>query len=199
MINRIEEVRKQIEQDLSRDSARSDDTSILLSPCGYYQLEIAEYIITANIDASVAVITRTSINKVIATISRNDSRFPHAWISHQERDYLLCSEDFEGQSIVDLNSGKTAGFSSPDDRFIWLDFHPSPDFTKLAVGGCYWACPHMVVVYDFRRPMCLPLPRLGEFFEPGKEFKACSFGKWISESSFTVRTTQGETRFELKD
>ncbi len=102
----------------------------------------------------------------------------------------------EGQTVIDLSSGQVAGFSSPDDPFIWTEFHPSPDKTRLAVIGCYWACPFQITVYDFREPMNLPLPTIAEFMLPGNNAK---FKEWISADSFTLLDEIGKVwMFDLE-
>jgi hypothetical protein len=112
-------------------------------------------------------------------------------ITRDGRDYLLFPEDLEGQTVIDLMTGRVEGFSSPDDTFIWTEFHPSPDVSLLAIIGCYWACPYQVTVYDFREPMNLPLPKVGEFVLTGGSAR---FGGWVSATAFTLVEPGEEAR-----
>lgn len=166
-----------------------------LSPCGRYRLEIAEYEDEHGADFAVAVVSRIDDEHELASIKRNDSRCFYAWVSRAGHDYLLFSEDLEGQTVVDLTDGLTAGFSSPDDPFIWTEFHPSPDRTKVAIIGCYWACPHQVTVYDFHEPLNLPMPKLAEFVLPENDAK---FAGWVLEGAIRVQSKDGSVRmFDL--
>ncbi|MDR6969573.1 hypothetical protein J2X31_003606 [Flavobacterium arsenatis] len=70
------------------------------------------------------------------------------WIYKDKKDYLLLPEFQGGQSVFDVEEKKLYSFYSEDDPFIWANIFVSPDNTKLAVTGCYWACPFEIVVYD---------------------------------------------------
>jgi hypothetical protein len=71
-----------------------------------------------------------------------------AWIYKDKKDYLLLPEFQGGQSIFDVAEQRLYSFYSEDDPFIWTNIYISPDKTKLAVTGCYWACPFEIVIYD---------------------------------------------------
>jgi hypothetical protein len=67
-------------------------------------------------------------------------------------DYLFCGEDYQGYSLINLTTGAykvhrpeamLKGFG-----FCFASVSYSPDFKKLVVHGCYWACPYEVRVYD---------------------------------------------------
>lgn len=175
---------------LQRQSAATLDTPSYhweeSSPCGRYQLIVDEFAIPDNSTTSdlvVATIQLRGTNEVVAQIMRNDSRLFYAWVTRDDHDYFLFPEDLEGQSVVDLTERQIAGFAEKDGGFIWTEFHPSPDKSKLAIIGCCWACPYQVLVYDFRDPMSLPLPILAEFSLPGSN---AQFGAWSSNESFTL-------------
>ncbi len=78
------------------------------------------------------------------------------WIYKDKKDYLLLPEAQGGQSIFDIAEQKLHSFYSSEDPFIWTDIHVSADKTKLAVTGCYWACPFEIVVYDCTELTKLP-------------------------------------------
>jgi hypothetical protein len=186
MINEIQQVREAIERDLVSARLCSEERLVELSPCGRYELEVNCYA-TADLPAyptiAVAVIRGVATGEMIAAINRNDDRCFHAWVTRDGHDYFLLPEDLEGQTVIDLSTRKVASFSSPDDPFIWTEFHPSPDKMRLAIIGCYWACPFQINVYDFREPLNLPLPTLAQFVLPENNAK---FGEWISAHSLTV-------------
>lgn len=187
MTNEIQKVREATELGLASAELGPDDPVTEMSPCGRYRLVIEEYV-AEGADFAVAVVYNVNTGQKVATVKRNDSRCFYAWLSRAGCDYLLFPEDLEGQTVVDLTAGVVAGFSSPDDPFIWTEIHPSPDRTKLAVIGCYWACPFQVMVYDFHDPLDLPLPKLVEFVLPDAN---AQFGGWASESAFRVCSADG--------
>ena len=188
MVNEIRKVREAIDRGLASANLTPGGPTIELSPCGRYRLQIKEYDTADGADFAVALVSHAASGQEIATIRRNDSRCFYAWVSRDGHDYLLFPEDLEGQTIIDLTSGRVAGFSSPDDPFIWAEFYPSPNRTKLAVVGCYWACPYQVTVYDFRDPLKLPLPKLAEFVLPDNN---AQFAKWGTEAAIRVRSQDG--------
>ena len=86
------------------------------------------------------------------------------WAVASGREYLLCAEaQLGGQTVVDLSGRQVVSYAPPEqDGFIWAEFHLSPDGRTLAAAGCYWACPYVVKLFDFSRPLALPLPELQE-------------------------------------
>lgn len=70
------------------------------------------------------------------------------WIHKDKKDYLLLPEFQGGQSVFDVDERRLYSFYSENDPFIWNNIHISPDKTRLAVTGCFWACPFEIVVYD---------------------------------------------------
>lgn len=191
MTNEIQKVREATERWLATARLSPGGPVIELSPCGRYGLEIEEYAYEHGADCAVAVVRRTADGQEVATVKRNDSRCFYAWVSLGGHDYLLFPEDLEGQTVIDLTDGRVAGFSSPDDAFIWAEFHPSPDRTKLAVVGCYWACPYQVTVYNFHDPLNLPLPKLAEILLPEND---AEFEEWVTGGAFRVRSKDGTIR-----
>jgi hypothetical protein len=195
--NEIQKVREAIERGLASARPSPGGAVTELSPCGRYWLELEEYITADGSDFAVAVVRRTASGQEVATVKRNDSRCFYAWVYQGDNDYLLFPEDLEGQTVIDLTAGQVASFSSPNDAFIWVECHPSPDRTKLAVVGCYWACPYQVTVYDFNDPLNLPLPKLAEFVLPDNDAK---FEGWVTDTRLHVRSNDGAVReFEVPE
>ena len=62
----------------------------------------------------------------------------------------------------------------------------SPDNNKLAVIGCYWACPYVSRIYDISRPDQYPFPLL---FESDENMGL----KWISNHKLEIKNRNGET------
>ena len=153
------------------------------SPSGNFSLDTAEYAVpSSNWRYSRGVVSAVNDEVVIADVHRNYLQFWHTWAHHANgREYLLCGEDYQGQTIVDLTRRRTttyfpdAGFSGAG--FCWVAAYPSPDCTLLAIDGCYWACPYEIVVVDFREPESLPYAEIARF--PG----AWEWKGWIDSAT----------------
>lgn len=192
MTNEIQRIRSVMEREFDPTFIMCDDHLEVTSPCGKYLLVTDAFGTAADPKSPsivVAIVREVSTGEVLATIKRNDDRLFFAWVTREGHDYLLFPEDLEGQSVVDLTDRRIAGFASEDGDFIWTEFHPSHDKTKLAIVGCYWACPYQVTVYDFREPMKLPLPIVVQFDLPGNNAR---FGQWDSDNSFTLVDDLGQ-------
>jgi hypothetical protein len=135
------------------------------SPSGKYKLVISSY----DQGKGYWNYTRGEVyenEKRIADVKRNYSAFPFSWIEGHKNghDYLICGEDYQGQTIVELDTGKRLDhMSKGHDKghgFCWAAHSPSPDGTMLLVSGCYWACPYEFVIFDFSEPMSPPWKEL---------------------------------------
>lgn len=121
---------------------------------------------------------------LVATVCRNYSMFPFAWVeNHPKGHFLVCGEDYQGQTVVNLESGQVVSYlpEAADEGcgFCWADIHPSPDGLTLAVEGCYWACPYEVRLVDFTDPMNPPWLELGVADEP-------NFAGWQEDNTCLV-------------
>ena len=157
-----------------------------LSPSEKYLLVIMKYETKAGCwrYSRGLVQENTEEGKVIADVKRNYSSFPFGWIEDHPNgnDYLFCGEDYQGQTIIELNTGERIDFL-PDRAqlgagFCMVDYHPNPSKTILAVEGCYWACPYEVKFFDFTDPMSWNLEP--KYKQPGSNNGDRFFG-WISE------------------
>lgn len=192
MTNEIQSIRAVMESEFDPSLIICDEHQEVTSPCGKYLLVTDVFGTAADPkfpSIVVAIVRKVGTGEVLATIRRNDDRLFYSWVTRDSHDYLLFPEDLEGQSVVDLTDRRIEGFASEGGDFIWTEFHPSHDKTKLAIVGCYWACPYQVTVYDFRDPMKLPLPIVGQFDLPGNNAK---FGEWESDESFSLIDDQGQ-------
>lgn len=187
MDERYLEIRKQIEQFFIPENIKPDSGKIDVSPSGKFRIEINRYFTLPNRwEYSRGIVTNISSGAVIADIKRNYVAFWHTWVQHPNGyEYLLCGEDYQGYSVLNLNTGKyqaylpEAGYKGVG--FCWTDVHPSPDGLVLAVDGCYWACPYELVVYDFREPENMPYPELVRF----EALDGCD--GWIDNDTFVLR------------
>jgi hypothetical protein len=155
-----------------RRDRQKTETSV--SPSGNFQLAIDTYTTGENTWAYTrGRVYRAGGGKAIADVKRNYSHFWYSWIQHSNgNEYLLCGEDYQGQTIINLTRGDTCTYfpeSGYEGRgFCWTAAFPSPDSTIVAVDGCYWACPYEIVFFDFSDPENLPYKeylRVGDLFE----------------------------------
>jgi hypothetical protein len=137
-----------------------------VSPSGTYQLVV--HVATAqDSDWKYSVGHISTVHgQHITTIERNYGAFPFTWIeSHPNgHDYLVCGEDYQGQTLVELDTGERVDYR-PDEAeagtgFCWAAHYVSHDRRFLAVDGCYWACPYELVIFNFSTPMTLPYREL---------------------------------------
>jgi len=141
----------------------------------------------------------------IAEVRRNYSAFEYAFIEGHKNghDYLVCGEDYQGQTVIELDTGKRVDFVphaiDAGHGFCWVKVTPSPDGTILAVEGCIWACPYEVLIVDFRNPMEPPWAELHresryEEFLGWKDENTCSIG-----IEYEARKSDGKPENELTD
>ena len=160
-----------------------------LSPCGRFELVIDLYGTPGNPTSpcvGVSTVKWVATGEIILTTKHNDAQCTHAWVSRSGVDYLLFPECLEGQSVMDLTNRRVAGFFSKEETFIWCVITLSPDEDKIAIEGCYWACPYEVTIYDFRDPMTLPLPILTQITFSVRDGAWESFGAWLDDRRFTI-------------
>ena len=105
-------------------------------------------------------------DELITIVQRNYGSFWFAWIENHANghDYLLCGEDYQGQTIIELDTGKRIDYlpkgADAGFGFCWVEVFPSPNGNTIAVDGCFWACPYEVILHDFSEPMNPPWPEL---------------------------------------
>ncbi|MCL2528280.1 MAG: hypothetical protein FWE42_07660 [Defluviitaleaceae bacterium] len=74
------------------------------------------------------------------------------------RKYLAYKEDLYGYSVLELETKKifkyfpTASWKG-GETFIVTDIHYNPSNDIVAAGGCYWACPTGVFLFEIKDPM----------------------------------------------
>ncbi len=196
--------RAEIENRFSQCTEVEDSIATHKSPSGGFLLTISRYTTGPDTwDYSRGIVRRLS-GELIADIKRNYGHFWHAWVQHGNGcEYLLCGEDYQGYTVINLTTGHTASYFPEQGHqgfgFCWADVHPSPDGDILAVDGCYWAAPYEVVFYDFRNPDELPLAEI----ERIDSLDTCD--GWNPDGSFTlvreieVRKSDGTPYDELPE
>lgn len=187
MDERYLEKRRGIDRFFTEEKKIVDSGKVVVSPSGHYQLEIYRYSTGPNSwNYSRGIVTHISDNKAIADIKRNYGHFWYAWTEHPNgNEYLLCGEDYQGYSIVNLTKGIYHTYFPEKGHdgwgFCWTAVYPSPDGLVLAVEGCYWACPYEAVFYDFKVPEQLPFSELARI----KNLDACE--GWADNETFVLK------------
>lgn len=187
MDERYVERRKHVEQFFIASNLKPDSKKVAISPSGRFQIEISRYLTLPNSwEYSRGIVSNTSNGEIIADIKRNYGHFWHAWVEHPNgNEYLLCGEDYQGYSVLNLQNGKyqahfpEAGYKGVG--FCWIAVYPSPDRLVLAVDGCYWGCPYELVIVDFREPENTPYSELVRF----DALDSCE--GWIDNDTFSLR------------
>lgn len=160
-----------------------------MSPSGKYSLTVESIPSRPGCWNVTRGTVRAADGREIAVVERNYSSFPQCWIEgHPDgHDYLVCGADYQGQTLVRLDTGERWDYLPPEAKeghgFCFAAMSPSPDKKTLAVDGCYWAAPFETRMYDFTVPG-LPLLLLGE--HDGCDV---SFGEWVSNTSIMVGRT----------
>ena len=168
------------------------ESRIEVSPSGKYSLLIKKYKTEEGAwQFSRGVIQDKKTEKLIADVKRNYSAFPFGWIENHPdgHDYLFCGEDYQGQTIIQLDTGERLDFlpeSAQQGRgFCMTNYYPNSSKTILAIEGCYWAAPWQVKFYDFTDPM--KWDQKTPFKDPPTEYS--DFFGWIDEETAHIGDT----------
>ena len=163
-MNYIETIRNEIRKDFNEDTFQKGDFETYISPSNQFRIDTTNFWSKEpNWDLTKVEVFDIKLDEKLFDFFVNESRFSYAWITKSNIEYLVCAEDiFGGQTIIDLTNRQIEGYSPKEDGFIWTDFHLSPDGTKLATIGCYWACPYVIKIFDFTNPLKLPLKEIIE-------------------------------------
>lgn len=133
-----------------------------LSPCGNYTFIVDQYQKTIK-TVNYAYFSGTVYchNKDVITIYSNAQDFWHCWIK-KDKLYLLCNEDEQGYTVIDVEAGKAYTYIDPKAKsgwgFSWKSVELSEDGECLIVHGEYLEIKE-TVFFDFSNPTDLPLKR----------------------------------------
>jgi hypothetical protein len=152
MDERYQERRRQIERFFVPENAIDVPVTVSTSPFGQFVLEVRKYLTGHSADGyktwdfSRGIVRRIADQKIIADIKRNHPYFWRTWVKHQDgNEYLLCGEDYQGYTVVNLHNGHVQSYFPPKGYhgggFCWTAAYPSPDSKILAVDGCYSGAP----------------------------------------------------------
>jgi hypothetical protein len=102
---------------------------------------------------------RVGLDEPIAVVNRNYSSFPFEFIEGHPNGhpYLVCGENYQGQTVIELDTGKRLDFlpnaAEEGFGFCWAMSRFDAATQLLIVWGCYWACPYECRIFDFSDPM----------------------------------------------
>jgi hypothetical protein len=131
----------------------------LLSPSRTYKLVVTQFSTGPNTwKYSQGIVYRNDDDRPIATVQRNYGHFPYLFIEgHPKGDFLVCGQDYQGQTVIELRSGtRREAMSEGSDGgggFCWAGYTFHAPSKILVVDGCHWACPNEYRFFDFSDPM----------------------------------------------
>lgn len=131
-----------------------------LLPSGKYKLVTTPFSTTnGGWNYTQGLVYTIGSDKPIAEVQRNYSSFPYLFIEDHPNghDFLVCGADYQGQTVIDLDTGKRRDFLPKEAKqgagFCWADYSFDPEYSLLTVDGCIWACPYEYRLYDFSDPL----------------------------------------------
>ena len=142
------------------------------SPSGRYELTIEKYKTEKGAwSYTRGIVKNKHTSKTIAVVDRNYSHFWSCWVEdHPDgHDYILCGEDYQGQTIIRLDDYKRLDYrpeaASRGNGFCWVEAKASPDKTTIGVCGCYWGSPYDACFFDFTEPFKHPVEIPNRFYD----------------------------------
>lgn len=188
------EQRRAVEAFFAQPNQTASDESEHRSPSGRYRLIVREYAPTPGYTRGLVY----AGDRLIGDVKRNYGIFHHGWAEAHANghDYLLCGEDYQGQTVIELDTSRRADYIPENAKngsgFCCAAYYPSPDGRLIVVDGCYWGCPYELVVCRFDDPLALSWPeieRIGLSLEP----LGWTDEGFIYEESDAIRISNGTT------
>lgn len=187
-----------------------------LSPSGRYRLQVRCYDTATTTGKKTLPYTRGTVydaatGRVIAEILRNFMSFPKCWVEGRSNghDYLLCSEDYQGRTVIELDTGRRANFVPEAARVghghCVRAYFPSPNGRVLFVLCCIWGAPDELFLFDFSDPLALPYRELGSWPGRGRYGDVIRVHGFADDGSFSFdieieyRTTDNQTVNDLTE
>lgn len=131
----------------------------IISPSGKFKLVISHFSTgPGSWDYSQGKMFRQGSDDPIAVVQRNYGAFPFLFVEdHPKGNFLVCGEDYQGQTVVELDTGARRDNLSEGTNqgfgFCWAEHRFDVATEMLMVCGCHWACPYEFRLYDFSDPM----------------------------------------------
>ena len=111
------------EQYFTADRQRGEGESFP-SLSGRYTLTISEYRTKPEWGDYSRGIVRDKEGNGVVDVKRNYGAFPFCFVEHPNgHEYLVCGEDYQGQTVVELDTGKRVDYVPPEAQeglgFCW--------------------------------------------------------------------------------
>lgn len=159
--------RLSVAETFERSTPQVDKRKEFLSPSGKYRLTVTPYVTGEKTwGYTQGLVYHVDTGDLISEVQYNYHDFPHAWVENHPKtgqDYLICEEDYQGQTVIELTTGKRVDYlpgpAAQGHDFCWSSIHPNPDGTLIAAHGCYWGGPYETIIVSFDDPMDLPWPQ----------------------------------------
>jgi len=130
------------------------------SPSGAYKLKVTSFSTREGAwNYTQGLVFKQGSDEPIAEVRRNYSAFPFSWIENHKNGhaYLVCGEDYQGQTVLELDTGRRRDHVPRDEAvghgFCWAGHEFHAETSTLVVDGCFWACPYEFRFFDFTDPM----------------------------------------------
>jgi len=143
------------EHPMGTDNAKQGST--FASPSGRYKITITQA--DEGWGRSIATIRTATGITVLHTVERNYPTFWYLFVEDHKvtgHDYLLCGEDYQGYTVIDLTKGSRVDYLPPEAKqghgWCVADMVLESDGITLRAEGCYWACPYEYRFFDFSDP-----------------------------------------------
>ncbi len=161
------------------------------SPDGRYAMRYEVRACAGGEEIGCCLIYDNQSKLLVARLVRDNYTPPQfTWLQRPSGLILIWASTYEyGYEIVHFGTHSLVHVEDSDGRdFIWTDCKLSPDENRLAVGGCYWACPYEIRILDVSAdPPFFPLKELVSL--PMSEGKL----SWIDHE--TLAEVKGEMAF----
>jgi hypothetical protein len=136
-----------------------------VSPCGSYFFIVTKYSTDPRWCYYHGFICREpGWGPSFAEIQSTASKFWHCWVVNEGKLYLICNEDTQGYTVVDVENRKIHPYLDPKAnggwRFSWKEVKPSPDGKILAVQGDYAETSREISIFDFSNPTNPPFAKI---------------------------------------
>ncbi|MFZ1380605.1 MAG: hypothetical protein WAS56_13125 [Saprospiraceae bacterium] len=193
MANIIDIKRADIKQYFDKNALTAGNEKFCLSEDGIYYFVSEQYRQNdpnSNWEVTLVQIGHIEKNGFFFEYIADHDDICFLWVYKNNKDYLLLPEFQGGQSIFDIEERKLYSFFTPDDPFIWTSIYVSPDKTKLAVTGCYFACPYEFVVYDCSNITELPYTCI--YRKPLDKYN--EIHEWEDNKTIVLKTTNGKEK-----
>jgi hypothetical protein len=143
---------------MCRDATATGEPVVHKSDSGKYELHITRHSTGKNSwNYSKGKVYRGGV--LIAEVCRNYGSFPFLFIEGHPNgnDYLIAGEDYQGQVVIELNTGRRRGLLPEEAKqgygFCWADYRFDVKSQVVIVDGCFWACDYEFKFFDFSDPM----------------------------------------------